>query len=144
VDILVLVVLCLVLRNKVKAKGRKPTGYVFLLIGTYFGGAIGGLIFGLIILVVAGGTGEGSELLIIMGFGLGGLIIGAIIPFLVVQNLSQVPDEPALRDFDYDPDWRDREGDFRTPFHTSGPMRDDYQNDPHDRPYRAEDRYRTE
>jgi hypothetical protein len=160
VDLLILVILCCFLHKKVRAKGRKSTGYVFLLIGMWIGGAISGFILALLILMVTGETGETAELLFPIGFALGGAAIAAIVPFLIVQNLPHVADEFAWRDRAYGPDGRDRDEDYRNLYGFSGSKRDneDHEcffgqgnsqghnsaNDSSDPPRLEDDRYKSE
>ena len=73
-DILILVILCWVLNKKVKAKGRKSTGYVWLVESDCGSPVelIGGFILGLMILMVTGETvTRQRRLLFRVGFALG-------------------------------------------------------------------------
>jgi hypothetical protein len=142
-EIVIVIVLCIVLHNKVKAKGRSSVGYIFLLIGLWIAGEIAGAILGVILTGGIGGGGE-PELLPIMGCALAGAAVGAVATFIIVNSLSDVRDEEIpLRDRGFDDrDWRERE-DYRRRF-APGSERDDYSKEPPRQPENEDDRYKTE
>jgi len=80
------------------AKGRSGTPYVFLLLGLWFGGEIGGAILGIVISIVAHPHEEPSIGLAYV-LGLLGAAVGAILTFVIVNSLA--PIERYDDDYDY-------------------------------------------
>lgn len=71
------------------AKGRSGTPYVFLLLGLWFGGQIGGAILGFVIGIVSNPHEEPSVGLMYV-VGLLGAAVGAILTFVIVNSLSPI------------------------------------------------------
>jgi hypothetical protein len=80
-------------------KGRSGAGYVFLLIGLWFGGEIGGAIVGVIVSLAANPHAEPNFGLVYV-LALFGAAVGAIIAFVIVSNLPPVDYYPDERDDD--------------------------------------------
>lgn len=72
-----------------RSKGRSGTPYVFLLLGLWFGGEIGGAVFGAVISLISNPHQEPS-FGIMYGLALLGAAIGAILTFVIVNSLPPI------------------------------------------------------
>jgi hypothetical protein len=82
-----------------REKGRSAVGYVFLLIGFWFGGEIAGAVIGVVASLAANPNAE-PNLAVVYILALFGAAAGAIISFVVVGNLPSVDHYPDERDDD--------------------------------------------
>jgi hypothetical protein len=80
-EILILWQLCKNIGVKLRAKGRSPGGYQFMLVAMWFGGEIIGGIIGVIVLE----GGLGAYLLAILG-----AVAGVVAAFVIVNSLAPI------------------------------------------------------
>jgi hypothetical protein len=87
------IILLYVMGKKIAAiaagKGRGGTGYVFLLLGLWFGGEIGGGIFGFMV-ALAADPGREPNLGVVYLCAIMGAAVGAVTAFVIVNSLSPV------------------------------------------------------
>ena len=76
---------------KARAKGRRGTPYVLLLLGLWFGGEI----FGALVVIVATAVTSGGEPDMFLAYlgALGFAVLGAVIAFTIVGALQSVHDD---------------------------------------------------
>ena len=77
------------------------------------------------------------------GGALVGAVVGAVITFVIVNSLSDVRDEFALRAPDYDDRERD-DREYRKRFGAADPKQGDFTKEPYERPQSEDDRYKAE
>ena len=90
-EIIILFVLAGKIGKIVESKGRKKTGYQFMLVGMWIGGEIGGALLGVVIAAAAGAEDGGG--LLIFALALGGAITGAVMAFQIAKNAAPVESE---------------------------------------------------
>ena len=88
-EIIMLVVLSIQIANITKRKGRRPAGWILMLIGLWIGGEVLGAMIGVFGSMIASGGDEPNMLAAIVG-ALLGAATGAIITFSVVNSLAPV------------------------------------------------------
>ena len=76
------------IKKMVKAKGLKPTKYILILVGLWFGFEISGAVIGFLLF------GE-DELIYTLLFAFGGAGIGGYLAYRIAQNAVAVPEAPA-------------------------------------------------
>jgi hypothetical protein len=98
-EIIILFVVGRHIASIAKRKNRNPVGYVLLLVGCYFGGAI---TFGIIGMVMAGAAeaAENEALLVFfMGY-LVGAALGVGLAYLIVNSVAPRPRDSEYDDYD--------------------------------------------
>jgi hypothetical protein len=141
-DILILYALGHKIAATAKRKGRRPAGYVVLLVALWavgeFSGAVAAAIYG----TVTAGPGEPGPFVVVAG-ALLGAIAGAVISFVIVNSLSDVREEFPLRQPDFDGRvWEDRR--YQQHFGAADGHREDITADPREQARREDERYRAE
>jgi hypothetical protein len=144
-DLAILIGLCFLLNKMLKAKGRSPAGYILLLVVLWLGGDVFGAVVGLVLSGFLGvALPDPTCLFIIAACALPAAAAAAAVPFVIVLNLSTIPDEFALREPDYnDRDWRDSDSDGRFG-RSDGPGWHDIRTDPNERRRREDERYQND
>jgi hypothetical protein len=146
----VLEIIALVLIGKniagiAKKKNRSPTGYVLLLVFSWFGCEITGAIAGVIVAEIAQ-VGDGPDMLIAIGGALVGVAIAVCVSYAVVNAAVPLPRRPSDYD-DYDDEPRPRRRRYEDDDEDDRPRarrdRDDrYEDDRPRRRYEDDDRPR--
>ena len=117
IEILILFSLCKQIGQKARDKGRKATGYQFMLVMFWFGGEIvTALIAGIILGVMYGDQAE-SYMLIAYAAAIVGAALGALVAFQIVAMLPEAgyeeeddDDEDDDDQYEYDSPSRKRPG----------------------------------
>jgi hypothetical protein len=109
IEIFILIQLCKSLGNKLRQKGRSPTGMQFLLVGLWIACEFIGAIMGYVIGAIATGGDESSAFFGVAG-AICGVIFAAVTVFQIAKAMQPAPEMlDRDRDDPYGPGWRERD-----------------------------------